>query len=258
MIHHSLLFNSSCSEGTEASRLIAEAASFRIRTFDLCTKLQQGEVRKIKELTADNLETCRLIGRGSFSTVYTVLLKEGQHYNDRLYALKRLKVRRTSMTDALTVGAVDFILEAKILSSLQHPNIIELHAISRGLLSESSSTQKGAYFLVLDLLTCTLDYRLKQWREQRSFISSLRGVSGQDMTNRIKTVVLGVARGMAYLHSNNIIFRDLKPANVGFDENGTVRIFDFGLAREYNGASCCNNTITEGSRHMTGECGTKR
>ena len=43
---------------------------------------------------------------------------------------------------------------------------------------------------------------------------------------------MSIAKGMEYLHSHNVLFRDLKPDNVGFDRNGTVKLFDFGLARE--------------------------
>jgi serine/threonine protein kinase len=43
---------------------------------------------------------------------------------------------------------------------------------------------------------------------------------------------MSIAKGMEYLHANNVIFRDLKPDNVGFDHDGVVKLFDFGLARE--------------------------
>jgi serine/threonine protein kinase len=82
--------------------------------------------------------------------------------------------------------------------------------------------------------------------------------SSKDMISRIDKVGLGIARGMQHLHSLNIIFRDLKPHNIGFDENGIVRIFDFGLAREYHPNFSSENTRNEGKRHMTGNCGTPR
>jgi serine/threonine protein kinase len=45
--------------------------------------------------------------------------------------------------------------------------------------------------------------------------------------------MMGIAKALQYLHSERIIFTDLKPQNVGFtsDESDTVKLFDFGLAR---------------------------
>lgn len=50
------------------------------------------------------------------------------------------------------------------------------------------------------------------------------------MDGRMQIVALGIVKGMIYLHENGIVLRDLKPANVGFDEEGNVRLFDFGMA----------------------------
>ena len=43
-------------------------------------------------------------------------------------------------------------------------------------------------------------------------------------------VCLRIAAALDYLHEKNIIFRDLKPENVGFDVRGDLKLFDFGLA----------------------------
>jgi len=43
---------------------------------------------------------------------------------------------------------------------------------------------------------------------------------------------IDIAEGLAYLHQRNVMFRDLKPDNIGFDHKGTAKIFDFGLAKE--------------------------
>lgn len=58
-------------------------------------------------------------------------------------------------------------------------------------------------------------------------------------------MALDIARGMSYLHSRNIIFRDLKARNMLMDSHGRVKIADFGLARHH----------TEKSRPKT-MCGT--
>merc|ERR1712110_907489 len=54
------------------------------------------------------------------------------------------------------------------------------------------------------------------------------------MYERVENVALGIAKGMEYLSSKNIVLRDLKPGNVGFDEDSfdDVKLFDFGMARK--------------------------
>ena len=46
---------------------------------------------------------------------------------------------------------------------------------------------------------------------------------------RVRTA-FAIADAMSYLHSRRIVFRDLKPANVGFDAAGVLKLFDFGFA----------------------------
>jgi serine/threonine protein kinase len=53
---------------------------------------------------------------------------------------------------------------------------------------------------------------------------------------------------MEFLHKNRVIYRDLKPQNVGIDAKGNVRLLDFGLARFH----------VEGQRKLTGRTGSVR
>jgi serine/threonine protein kinase len=61
--------------------------------------------------------------------------------------------------------------------------------------------------------------------------SKKKRVHVSKMYSRIKTVAKGVASGLKYLHDCQIVLRDLKPANIGFNKEGQVRLFDFGMAQ---------------------------
>ena len=51
------------------------------------------------------------------------------------------------------------------------------------------------------------------------------------MMQRIHSVGLQVAKGMEYLHEQNIVLRDLKPENILFAEDGYIKLTDFGLSK---------------------------
>jgi serine/threonine protein kinase len=58
---------------------------------------------------------------------------------------------------------------------------------------------------------------------------------------------------MSSLFSHSIIYRDLKPNNIGFDVRGDAKLFDFGLAIEFD-----NDKTKNGAFKLTGDTGTIR
>ena len=105
-----------------------------------------------------------------------------------------------------------FQREAKLLASLNHPNIAAIHG-----LEESNGTN----FLVLEL------------------------VEGQTLAERIKAgpipveeslkLALQIAEALEAAHEKGVIHRDLKPANIKVTPDGKVKVLDFGLAKAYAG-----------------------
>lgn len=167
--------------------------------------------------------------------------------DDGYYAIKNLSTETICCNESFVTGAIDLALEATILSKLQHENIIRVFGVKGGNIAESFSTSTGGgggFFIVMELLHETLDQRLEQWRQEeakemtlKNFIFKGRKRQCQQrltgIADRLEHVIMGVVRGMEYIHSKHIILRDLKPHNIGFDRHtGKVKIFDFGLARE--------------------------
>jgi len=121
--------------------------------------------------------------------------------------------------------------EAKFLASLSHPNIIKLRGMAAAGTSGFASMTERGYFLLLDRLQCTLEHKIDHWKNLEKAIG-VEGSKGRGFLAERLHVAFDVAAALSYLHANNIIYRDLKPDNIGFDVRGDVKIFDFGLAKE--------------------------
>lgn len=169
------------------------------------------------------------------------------------YVVKRLKIKMMQNEKKFFMAASDLALEAQYLSSLDHKHILKIRGWAAGGLKAFSNGEYTSYFLVLDRLQDTLDNRLKIWREEIEEKEKIQSSDPKsDLLSRAK-VAFQVASAIKYLHSKRIIFRDLKPNNVGFDSFGDVKLFDFGLARELPESGKTNEIYC-----MSGKVGTLR
>ena len=122
-------------------------------------------------------------------------------------------VMKTVSTDSDKItfmkAHVDMALEAKFLSVLEHPNIIELAGVSG-----SGFCQQG-YFLILERMTETLTRRIKSWMDRERMLKGVTGMftGGKKKLHELYLERIGasydIASGMYHLHSKNIIYRDL-------------------------------------------------
>jgi serine/threonine-protein kinase len=142
------------------------------------------------------------LGRGGMGTVY----KARQGRLNRLVALKTL---RAGLADDAEAQA-RFRREAEAVARLQHPHIVQIHAIG--------GEEGPCPYLALEF------------------------VAGGSLTNRFAgapqppreaaRLVAVVAEALHFAHERHIVHRDLKPANVLLAEDGTPKVTDFGLAKE--------------------------
>src|SRR5512136_1900115 len=103
-----------------------------------------------------------------------------------------------------------FEREAKLLASLNHPNIAVIHGLEE---------HEGKRFLVLELVEGqTLAERLKE---------------GPIPLDETLDICRQIAEGLESAHEKGIVHRDLKPANVKVTPEGKVKVLDFGLARAF-------------------------
>ena len=142
------------------------------------------------------------IGEGGMGEVY----QARDTKLDRDVALKVLPEAFTSDPDRLA----RFEREAKVLASLNHPNIGAIYGLEEA---------EGVKALVLELIEGpTLADRIAH---------------GPIPIDEALPIAKQIAEALEAAHEQGVIHRDLKPANVKVREDGTVKVLDFGLAKAF-------------------------
>ena len=142
------------------------------------------------------------IGEGGMGQVY----RATDTQLGRDVALKVLPEAFTSDPDRLA----RFEREAKVLASLNHPNIGHIYGLEEA---------EGTKALVLELVEGpTLADRIAE---------------GPIPIDEALPIAKQIAEALEAAHEQGVIHRDLKPANVKVKADGTVKVLDFGLAKAF-------------------------
>lgn len=150
-----------------------------------------------------DFQIVRVLGTGASCRVVQVRRRD----NGQFYAVKVMSKRKL-VTHAKKLERA--IAEKRVLARLSHPFIVSMHWAFQ---------TRGHLFMVLDYCAGgELFYHLQN-----------RGrFSEPDARFYVSEILLG----LEYLHTQGILYRDLKPENCLLDSGGHVRLTDFGLSRE--------------------------
>ncbi len=167
----------------------------------------------------DRYEIIKSIGEGGMANVYlaqdTIL--------DRKVAIKVL--RGDLANDEKFIRR--FQREALSASSLSHPNIVEMYDVGE---------DNGNHYIVMEYIE---GKTLKQLLKKRGNLTVSEAVD----------IMLQLTDGISHAHDSYIIHRDLKPQNIMIQEDGQIKITDFGIAMALNSTQLTQTNSVMGSVH---------
>ena len=167
----------------------------------------------------DRYEIIKSIGEGGMANVYlandTIL--------DREVAVKVL--RGDLSTDEKFIRR--FQREALSVSNLSHPNIVEVYDVGE---------EDGQYYIVMEYIE---GKTLKQLLNKRGALT----------LPEVIDIMTQLTDGLSHAHEAYIIHRDIKPQNIMIEDNGTVKITDFGIAMAVNATQFTQTNSVMGTVH---------
>ena len=156
--------------------------------------------------TVDNMYHHPNVGSGRVDSWWRRTSHAPQN-RQRYFVLKCLKPVGQSSDARLYVQAVvDILMEARYLSILNHPHILQL----RGMVVDTRPES-----LILEKLVEGLEERLHFWKKKnKSWRRNGHFRARAHWDERVR-VASHIASAVSYLHEHSIVFRDIKPDNVG-------------------------------------------
>ncbi len=145
------------------------------------------------------------LGRGAMGVVYHAI----DPSIGRSVAIKTIRIRDINDTQQRAKLRERLFREARSAGVLSHPNIVTIY--------DMDETDDLAYIAMAYVNGPTLE----------KILASDAALSGANMLRILRQTALG----LDYAHGRGIVHRDIKPANIMTDEDGAVKITDFGIAK---------------------------
>ncbi|XP_006152328.1 ribosomal protein S6 kinase alpha-2 isoform X2 [Tupaia chinensis] len=185
------------SKSSSLSRLEEEGI---VKEIDISHHVKEG----FEKADPSQFELLKVLGQGSYGKVFLVRKTRGSDAG-QLYAMKVLKKATLKVRDRVRSK-----MERDILAEVSHPFIVKLHYAFQ---------TEGKLYLILDFL-----------RGGDLFTRLSKEVMFTE--EDVKFYLAELALALDHLHGLGVIYRDLKPENILLDEEGHIKITDFGLSKE--------------------------
>ncbi|XP_020261534.1 cyclin-dependent kinase G-2 isoform X1 [Asparagus officinalis] len=154
--------------------------------------------------SVDEFERLNKIDEGTYGVVYRAKDKK----TGEVVALKKVKMEKEREGFPLTS-----LREINILLSFHHPSIVDVKEVVVG-------SSLDSIFMVMEYMEHDLKALMETMKQPFS-------------QSEVKCLMLQLLSGVKYLHDNWVLHRDLKTSNLLLNNQGELKICDFGLARQY-------------------------
>ena len=168
------------------------------------TSLIDFELHKEK-IIGDRYKIIKELGKGAMGVVY----KAWDQKLDRFIALKAIKFEQNTPTKFEEIRK-RMIVEAKAAAKLKHPNIVVIHDVAE--------IEKLNIHIAMELIDGVP-------------LTEMILPGGYPDIDLIVDITIQICDAMSHAHENKIIHRDLKPLNILLVNKKTVKITDFGIAK---------------------------
>ena len=176
---------------------------------------------RLGEIIDGKYEVLREIGRGGMSVVYLAMDKR----LNKQWAIKEFRKDKDDVSKQIALKAL--LDEANLMKKLDHPTLPRIVDIIEN---------NQSVYIVMDYI-------------EGESLNKVLETSGAQPQEAVIEWGKQLSEVLDYLHTRTppIIYRDMKPANVMLKPDGTVRLIDFGIAREYK-ADKDSDTTNIGTR----------
>ncbi|KAI8977049.1 kinase-like domain-containing protein [Mycotypha africana] len=201
----------SISRQKSLSELVSRVKKYSLRHSNSISRKHQSEDYKQTATTpypysskAEDYDILRTIGSGATASVYSAIHKP----TDSVIAIKTVQLEEIGLDDSRLESLRK---EIQIMTLCRHPHLLQVY---------QSFVHASQLYIVTPVMTAGSCHDLLARCHKVGFTENI-----------VACIIKQVAQGLAYLHSNELVHRDIKSANMLLDfDSGIVKLADFGVS----------------------------